>query len=65
LEKTKKHKALGLSGILTEMLHAISEIGVDWLTELGNSTVNKRRMPNTGNLVPVYNDKGSTLVVCG
>jgi len=32
----KKHKAPGFFGIVTEMLQATWEIGLDWLTELSH-----------------------------
>ena len=34
LKKIKKHKALGLSCVVTEMLQATGEIWVGWLTKL-------------------------------
>jgi len=33
LEKMKKHKALGLSGVFTEIMQATGVTSIDWLTE--------------------------------
>jgi len=36
LKKMKRHKALGLSGLVTEMIQATGEIGTQWILDLCN-----------------------------
>jgi hypothetical protein len=60
----KLHKAAGVSNITTEMLKALGEYGLTWLTRFFNRIWREGRMPydwNTGTIVPVYKGKGDPL----
>ena len=64
LKKTKSGKAPGQSGVVTEMLKASGEIGVEWLVDLCNSVIRERKIPEDWRrsvLVPVYKGKGDPL----
>jgi len=39
LKKMKRHKAPGLSGLVTEMIQATGDIGTQWLLDLCNGIV--------------------------
>ena len=44
-KRIKSGKAPGPSGVVTEMLKASGEVGVEWLTELCNSVIRERKIP--------------------
>jgi len=39
LKKMKRHKAPGLSGLVTEMIQATGDIGTQWILDLCNGIV--------------------------
>ena len=39
LKEMKRHKAPGLSGLVTEMIQATGEIGTQWILDLCNGIV--------------------------
>ena len=67
LKKMKMHKAPGVSGVSAEMLMAVEDISVEWLTEICNGIVEEKKIPEdlkSSILVPVYTGKGDPLA-CG
>jgi len=61
LNLMKTGKAAGGSGMTTEMLKALGEEGIRWLTEIFNQTWEEGRMPEdwrVGIIIPVYKGKG-------
>jgi len=67
LESMKKGKAAGQSRVVTEMLQAASDVGIEWLTELCNAIVSEGAIPDDwkGSItIPVYKGKGDPLE-CG
>ena len=70
MRRMKTGKAAGQSGIVTEMIKAMGEDGVIWMTEICNRIVRKRRIPEDWQrsvLVPIYKGKGIAVgaIVCG
>ena len=64
LRKMRNGKAAGQSGVVNEMLRAAGDIGVDWLTDLCNSIISERKIPEDWRrsiIVPVYKGKGDPL----
>ena len=67
MRRMKTGKAAGQSGIVTEMIKAMGEDGVIWMTEVCNRIVRERRIPEDWQrsiLVPIYKGKGDPLE-CG
>ena len=67
LKKMKNGKAPGQSGVVTEMLKASGNISVEWLTELCNSVIRERKIPEDWKksaIVPAFKVKGDPLQ-CG
>ena len=67
LRMMKQDKAPGLSGISVELLKAVEDLSVEWLTDLCNSIIDEGRMPEDWKnsiLIPVYKGKGDPLE-CG
>ena len=67
MRRMKLGKAAGQSGIVTEMIKALGEEGVLWMTEVCNRVVSERRIPEDWEksiLVPIYKGKGDPLE-CG
>ena len=67
MRRMKTGKAAGQSGIVTEMIKAMGEDGVLWMTEVCNRIVRERRIPEDWQrsiLVPIYKGKGDPLE-CG
>ena len=63
----KKNKAPGLSGITVEVMEAVEDLSVEWLTELCNCIIDEGHMPQDWKdsiLVPLYKGKGD-LLECG
>ena len=61
MRRMKTGKAAGQSGIVTEMIKAMGEDGVIWMTEICNRIVRERRIPEDWQrsvLVPIYKGKG-------
>ncbi|MBJ5579797.1 hypothetical protein JGG64_23330 [Salmonella enterica subsp. enterica serovar Derby] len=58
--RKKKGKAAGPTGVVTELLKASQEVGVQWLTDLSNRIIDEGR---TGDweksvIIPIYKGKG-------
>jgi len=67
LQKMKRHKAPGLSGIVSEMIQATEDVGTQWILDLCNGIVKQHCIPEDWKLsvlVPVYEGKGDS-VECG
>ena len=67
MRRMKTGKAAGQSGIVTEMIKAMGEEGILWITELCNRIVWERKIPDDwqrSTLVPIYKGKGDPLE-CG
>ena len=67
LRKMKPGKAAGPSGVVSEMLKASDELGVEWMTDLCNVIVRDGKIPDDWKnslLVPVFKGKGDPLE-CG
>ena len=67
LKRMKSGKAPGQSGVMTEMLKASGNISVEWLTELCNSVIRERKIPEDWKksaIVPAFKVKGDPLQ-CG
>ncbi|MBJ5547118.1 hypothetical protein JGG71_23225, partial [Salmonella enterica subsp. enterica serovar Derby] len=65
--RMKKGKAAGPTGVVTEMLKASQEVGVQWLTDLSNRIIDEGRIPGDWEksvIIPVYKGKGDPLE-CG
>ena len=57
LKKMKRHKASGLSGLVTEMIQASGDIGIQWILDLCNGIVKKRSIPEdwkSSVVLPIY-----------
>ena len=64
LQKMKTGKASGLSEVVTEMISALDEEGVDWLLDLLQNVWKQKRIPDNRRvsvLVPKYGQKGIIL----
>jgi len=48
LKKMKRHKALGLSGLVAEMIQATGDIGIQWILDLCNGIVKEGSIPGIG-----------------
>ncbi|MBJ5496565.1 hypothetical protein JGG50_25660, partial [Salmonella enterica subsp. enterica serovar Typhimurium] len=61
--RMKKGKAAGPTGVVTEMLKASQEVGVQWLTDLSNRIIDERRIPGDWErvIIPIYKGKGNPL----
>jgi len=46
LKKMKRHKAPGLSGLITEMIQATGDIGTQWILDLCNGIVKEGSIPS-------------------
>lgn len=67
LSRMGKRKAPGLSGVTVEMMQAVNELSVEWLTDLCNSIIVEGKMPDDWRnsiLIPLYKGKGDPLE-CG
>ena len=67
LKAMKEGKAAGPSGVVTEMLKAAGDVGVQWMTDLCNSVMTEGHIPDDwtkSTLVPLYKGKGDPLA-CG
>ena len=67
MRRLGRGKAAGQSGVVIEMISALGEEGVLWMTDLCNWVVRERRMPDDWKrsiLVPIYKGKGDPLE-CG
>ena len=56
LKKMKMHKAPGVSGVPAEMLMAVEDVSVEWLTEICSGIVEENKIPEdwkSSILVPV------------
>ncbi|MBJ5565719.1 reverse transcriptase family protein, partial [Salmonella enterica subsp. enterica serovar London] len=65
--RMKKGKAAGPTGVVTEMLKASQEVGVQWLTDLSNRIIDEGSFPvdwERSVIIPVYKGKGDPLE-CG
>jgi len=45
LKKMKRHKAPGLSGLVTEMIQATGDIGTQWILDVCNGIVKEGSIP--------------------
>ncbi|MBJ5570582.1 hypothetical protein JGG62_24590 [Salmonella enterica subsp. enterica serovar Typhimurium] len=62
--RMKKGKAAGPTGVVTEMLKASQEVGVQWLTDLSNRIIDEGRIPGDWEksvIIPIYKGKGDPL----
>jgi hypothetical protein len=67
LKKMKKGKAAGSTGVVSEMMKAAGDSGVEWMTDLCNMIIREGKIPSDWKrsvLVPVYKGKGDPLE-CG
>jgi hypothetical protein len=67
IRKMKKGKAAGSTGVVSEMIKAADELGVEWLTDLCNTIVCEGKIPTDWKrsiLIPVFKGKGDPLE-CG
>ena len=67
LKKMKKGKAAGSTGVVSEMMKAAGDLGIEWLTDLCNAIVCEGKIPTDWKrsiLIPVYKGKGDPLE-CG
>ena len=55
LKKMKRHKAPGLSGLVTEMIQATGDTGTQWVLDLCNGIVKEGSIPVSINLL-LYSD---------
>ena len=63
----KRHKAPGLSGLVTEMIQATGEIGTQWILDLCNGIVKEGSIPEdwkSSVVQPIYKGKGDPME-CG
>lgn len=64
---TKIKKAAGPSGVVTEMLQAAGNTGVEWITNICNDLIAEGDIPpdwKNSTLVPVYKGKGDDALEC-
>jgi len=57
LKEMKRHKAPGLSGLVTEMIQATGEIGTQWILDLCNVIVKEGSIPEdwkSSVVLPIY-----------
>jgi len=62
LTDMKRHKAPGLSGLVTEMIQATGDIGKQWIIDLCNGIVKEGSIPEdwkSSVVLPIYKDKGN------
>ena len=67
LKKMKKHKAQGLSGLVTEMIQATGDTGTQWILDLCNGIVKEGSIPDdwkSSVVLPIYKGKGDPME-CG
>ena len=67
LKEMKRHKAPGLSGLVTEMIQATGEIGTQWILDLCNGIVKEASIPEdwkSSVVLPIYKGKGDR-IECG
>jgi len=67
LKEIKRHKAPGLSGLVTEMIQATGEIGAQWILDLCNGIVKEGSIPEdwkSSVVLPIYKGKGNPME-CG
>ena len=67
LKKMKRHKAPGLSELVTEMILATGDIGTHWILDLCNGIVKEGSIPEdwkSSVVFPVYKGKGDPME-CG
>jgi len=67
LKEIKRHKAPGLSGLVTEMIQATGEIGAQWILDLCNGIVKEGSIPEdwkSSVVLPIYKGKGDPME-CG
>ena len=63
----KRHKAPGLSGLVTEMIQATGDTGTQWILDLCNGIVKKESIPEdwkSNVVLPIYKRKGDPME-CG
>ena len=64
LKEMKRHKAPGLSGLVTEMIKATGEIGTQWILDLCNGIVKEGSIPEdwkSSVVLPIYKGKGDPM----
>ena len=67
LKEMKRHKAPGLSGLVTEKIQATGEIGTQWILDLCNGTVKEGSISEdwkSSVVLPIYKGKGDPME-CG
>ena len=67
LKEMKRHKAPGLSGLVTEMIQATGEIGTQWILDLCNGIVKEGSIPEdwkSSVVLPIYKGKDDP-IECG
>jgi len=67
MKKMKRHNAEGLSGLVTEMIQATGDIGIQWILDLCNGILKEGSIPGdwkSSEVLPVYKGKGDPME-CG
>ena len=67
LKEMKRHKAPGLSGLVTEMIQATGDIGTQWILDVCNGIVKEGSIPEdwkSSVILPIYKGKGDPME-CG
>ena len=67
LKKMKRHKAPGLSGLVTEMIQATGDTGTQWILDLCNGIVKEGSILEdwkSSVVLPIYKGKGDPMQ-CG
>jgi len=67
LNKMKRHKAPGLSGLVAEMIQATGDIGTQWILDLCSGIVKEGSIPDdwkSSVVLPIYKGKGDPME-CG
>ena len=66
-KKMKRHKAPGLSGLVTEMIQATGDTGTQWILDLCNGIVKEGSIAEDAKssvVLPIYKGKGDPME-CG
>ena len=64
LKEMKRHKAPGLSGLVTEMIQATGDTGTQWILNLCNGIVKEGSIPEdwkSSVVLPIYKGKGDPM----
>ena len=67
LRKSKQGKAVGPSGVSTELIAASGDTGTEWMADLCNKILDEGKIPEDwkkSTMVPLYKKKGDPLLCC-